>query len=290
MDAVELAAGHRQIARNGRSAGQHDGVELAPQLVDRHVDADVRARPEHHAFLAHQQQPPIEHALLQLELGNTVAQQPTDPIGALEDRGPMAGAVQLIGGGEARRTGPDHGDPSAGAPDGRARHHPALVERAIDDRQLDRLDRHRIVVDPEHARAFARRGTQPARELRKVVRRVQALEGRLPPVAIHEIIPVGNQVAQRTALMAERNPAIHAARRLVAQRRVGIRQVDFAPVVDALHHRPHRRFLADDFDERGGLTHVRPPRPPARRTPRAGPRSPPASAPRARACNRAASP
>ena len=36
-----------------------------------------------------------------------------------------------------------------------------------------------------------------------------------PVVAVDEIVPVGNQVAERTALMAERDAAVHAARGLI---------------------------------------------------------------------------
>ncbi len=43
MDALQLAAGHLQIARLLRAAGQQDGIELAPQIVHRHV-ARRRAR------------------------------------------------------------------------------------------------------------------------------------------------------------------------------------------------------------------------------------------------------
>ena len=54
---------------------------------------------------------------------------------------------------------------------------------------------------------------------------------RLPPaVAVDEIVPVGNQVAQRTPVMAERNAAIHAARCLILQRRFLVRERHLAPV------------------------------------------------------------
>ena len=43
----------------------------------------------------------------------------------------------------------------------------------LGDRVLDRLDRHRVVVDVEHARRLTRRRADPARQLGEVVRRVQ---------------------------------------------------------------------------------------------------------------------
>ena len=49
----------------------------------------------------------------------------------------------------------------------------------------------------------------------KVVGRVQVLQRRLPLVAVDEVVPVGDQVVDRAALVAERDAAIHAARRLL---------------------------------------------------------------------------
>ena len=54
---------------------------------------------------------------------------------------------------------------------------PALVPGAVDDLDLDLLDRDRVLVDAEHARGLARRRAQPPGELREVVRGVQPLDG-----------------------------------------------------------------------------------------------------------------
>ena len=80
MDAVQLAAGHRQIARLAGTASQQDGVVVGAQACHRHVDADVHAGPEDHALFLEHRQPAIEEALLHLEFGNPVAQQAADPI------------------------------------------------------------------------------------------------------------------------------------------------------------------------------------------------------------------
>ena len=78
---------------------------VAPQLADRHVDADVGVGAELDALLAHQREPPLEPPLFELELRNAVAEQAADAIGALEHGDRVAGAIQLIGRGEAG--GPD---------------------------------------------------------------------------------------------------------------------------------------------------------------------------------------
>ena len=46
VNALQLAPGHRQIARQPRAAREHDRVEFGLQLIERHVDADVHARAE----------------------------------------------------------------------------------------------------------------------------------------------------------------------------------------------------------------------------------------------------
>ena len=59
MDAVELAARDRQVARGFRAAGQHHRVEALGDALDRHADADMRAVMEHDALGFH-----LRHALV----------------------------------------------------------------------------------------------------------------------------------------------------------------------------------------------------------------------------------
>src|SRR5438309_2600282 len=141
-----------------------------------------------------------EEALLHLELGNAVAQQAADSIVPLEDRHRVADPVELLGGGEAGRTRADHGDALPGPGDAGLWSDPAFVEPMLDDRQLDALDRHRVVVDAQHARSLARRRTEPSGPLREVVRGVQAVERLAPVVLVDQVVPVRDDVAERTAL------------------------------------------------------------------------------------------
>ena len=232
VDAAELATRNRQVARFGRAPGQHDGIELGAQLGGRDVDADVDAGPEPSALGLHLGQPAVDVALLHLELGNAVAQQPADAVGALEDRDLVAGASQLLGGRQPGGTRSHHGDLLAGELGRRQRDDPAFVEGLVDDLDLDLLDGHRVLVDAEHARRLARCRAQPPGELGEVVGRVQAFDGIAPAVLVDQVVPLRNQVAQRTTVVAERNPAVHAAGGLGAQRVLGKVFVDFVPVVE----------------------------------------------------------
>ena len=78
----------------------------------------------------------------------------------------------------------------------------------------------------------------------------------LPPIAVDEIVPVGDQVAERAPLVAERDAAVHAARGLPFEHGLRVRQIDFAPVVDPLRRPARRMLLALNFDEPGGFAHM----------------------------------
>jgi len=84
---------------------------------------------------------------------------------------------------------------------------------------------------------------------------MQPLDRRLPAIAVHEIVPVGNQVAQRAALMAERDAAVHAPRTLLPQLFLWIRKIDLVPVLQPLGHRTGGVLLAVNLDKACWFTH-----------------------------------
>ncbi len=229
-------------------------------------------------------------ALLHLELGDAVAQQPADAVGALEHHDVVTGARELLRGREARRSGADDGDALARLHVGDLRRDPPFGPRAVDDLDLDLLDRDRVLVDAEHARRLARRRAEATGELGEVVRRVQPLDRVAPVVAVHEVVPVGDEVAERAAVVAERDAAVHAAPGLPLQRVARERLVHLVPVVHAHRDGTPRRGLTRPLEEAGRLTHARPPSPCGSSPPRTGPRRPPRASRRARACSPAASP
>ena len=132
--------GHRQIARRGRAARRARSRRTRGAASSTGTSTPMlHAGAEHDALLLHQREPAIEDALLHLELGNAVAQQAADAIGALEDRHQVAGAVELIGGGEPGRARADDGDPLAGPrrAGGRGTIQPSSNARSM----IDELDR-----------------------------------------------------------------------------------------------------------------------------------------------------
>src|SRR4030095_9378847 len=112
-----------------------------------------------------------------------------------------------------------------------------------------------IVVYGEDAGLLARRGTDATGELGEVVRRVQALDRLAPAPAVHEVVPVGDDVPERTALVTEGDAAIHTARALRAQRLLGGHFLELAPVLEARLDRLLVNLLALKLEESGDLSH-----------------------------------
>src|SRR5205085_7984406 len=244
MHARQIAPGNRQVTRLLGAPGEHHGIELGEQRLRvyrlaritadagwRRLRADVNAGAELHALGAQLVEAPVDHALVELEVGNAIAQETADAVAFFEHRDLVAGARQLLRAGEACRSGADDGDAPTGRMDGALRAHPAFFPRLVGDGVLDRLDADRIVVDAQHARLFARCRTDATGELREIVRRVQHLDRLLPVLPINEIVPVGNDVVDRATALAEGNAAIHAARALQAGGVVGKPQVELAVVL-----------------------------------------------------------
>ena len=112
VDALELAA----RAPAGRAAASRRrestiGVELA-----RAARRPVTSTPtltlglERHALGLHLLHAAVDEVLLHLEVGNAVAQQPADAVGALEDRHRVAGARELLRARQPAGPGADDGD------------------------------------------------------------------------------------------------------------------------------------------------------------------------------------
>src|SRR5581483_3246492 len=256
VDAAELASRHGEVARPRRAAGEHDGIELAPEVVGGHVDADVHVRAEGDALGRHLLHAAVDEPLLHLEVRDAVAQQPPDPVRALEEDDVVAGARELLRARHAGRPRADDGHALSRLRGGERRRDHARLPGAVDDRLLDRLDRDRVVVDVEDARLLARRRADAARELREVVRRVEA-DGRLPPPApVHEVVPVGDDVPERAALVTEGDAAVHAPRALLAELLLREPELELAPVLEPLGDGLLVRRLPLVLEEAGDLTHA----------------------------------
>ena len=139
---------------------------------------------------------------------------------------------------------------------GRLRHDPALLPGAVDDRELDLLDRDRVaLVDLEHARRLARGGAEAAGELGEVVRPVQLLDRLVEAVAVDEVVPVGDEVSERAAVVAERDAALHATCALLPELDERQRAHELAVVADALGRVAFGRLRPRSLQEGAQLAH-----------------------------------
>ena len=138
MDAVEIAAGHGEIARLLGAAGEQHGVIVALELLDGEIAADVDVAMEGDAFGLHLLDAALDDVFLHLEVGDAVAQQAAGLGVLLVDMHVVAGARELLRGGEAGGTRADDRHALAGLRLRRQRRDPAFLEGLVGDGALDR--------------------------------------------------------------------------------------------------------------------------------------------------------
>ena len=256
MDPVQVAAGDVQVTRPFGPAGQHDRVVIGQQLVDRYVLANLDASLEGDALGRHLIDAAIDEVLFHLEVGDAIAQQPADAVLLFDQRHRVARPGKLLRTGHAGGAGADDGNGFSGLHRGRLRDDPTLFPRPIDDRAFDRLDGHGVVVDVQRAGRLTRGGANAAGEFGEIVGGVQVDRCLFPLIPVNQIVPVGDLVVDRAAVVTERNTAIHAAGGLTVQF-LGRQRLD------ELLERLHPNFglfvcsvVTVDFEETGNLTHL----------------------------------
>ena len=84
---------------------------------------------------------------------------------------------------------------------------------------------------------------------------MERVQGLLPAVPVHQLVPVGDRVAQRAAAVAERHAAVHAPRGLGADALRRHRLVELLEVLDPLVDRTGRRLLRLDVEEPARISH-----------------------------------
>ena len=133
---------------------------------------------------------------------------------------------------------------------------PALLPALVDDGALDRLDGNRVVVEVQRAGRLAGGRADTARELGKVVGRVQHLQGILPVALVHQVVPVRNDVVDRAALVTEGNAAIHAACALLSELAVVQWNDELVVVLHTVCSRRIGALVPFVFHKSGGFTHA----------------------------------
>ncbi len=255
--AAEVGPGHVQRPRLAGAHAEANRVELAAQLGGGDVAADVHARLEPHALPRHLLQAAVDDPLLELEIGNAIAQQAADAVVLLEEHRLVAGPIDLLGGGQAGGAGADDRHPLARPRGGQDGLDPAFLRRPVRRSGYSMcLMVTGAIVDGQRAGRLAGGRADPAGHFREVVRRVQVL-GRRPPVAaIDQVVELRDAVLHRAAGgVAKRNAAIHAAGRLLVEHVVDQRPIDFVPVLDPFGNRTVGNFRTGELLEACGIAH-----------------------------------
>jgi len=104
----------------------------------------------------------------------------------------------------------------------------------VNDGVLDALDAHRQLIDIECARRFTGCRADAPGELGKVVCAVQHLDSAFPVALVDQVVEVRNDVVDRTAVVAKRCAAVHAARGLLARLRVVQAEHELAVMLEPL--------------------------------------------------------
>src|SRR6185295_8642761 len=244
VNPFEFSSGHRQIAWLLSAARQNDGIELALQILDRQRFSYVRIGDKANPLFLHQLKAAVDDLLFQFEFRDAVAQQSTDAVGLFVHRDPMAAAVKLLSCGQPRRTRAHDRNFSSRTEFGWLRLDPAFRKSALNYVLLDILDRNWRLIDAQHTRSLARRRTYASGKLRKIIGRMQLANCFFPAPAINQIVPIRNDVVDRTSGVTERYPAIHATPALCTQLLFRKILIDLEPVVDPLRYRPALRHFA----------------------------------------------
>jgi hypothetical protein len=168
----------------------------------------------------------------------------------------VPGSGELLGARQARGAGADDRD-------GLARHALRAPQRdepgfpcPVGNGGLDVLDRHRGLVDGQHAGGLARGGAEPAGELGEVVGGVQPLARSRPVAAPDKIIPFRDEVPERAAVVAEGTPqSMQRPACVLDDRQQASPVVDLVPVLHPLPDRAAGAVSARVLQEALGVWH-----------------------------------
>ena len=181
----------------------------------------------------------------------------------------MAALVEQVGYAQARRPRAHDCHRLAGAGRGRHRVDDAVFIAVFHDSALILLDSHRIASGhAAGAGGLAQGGAHPGGELRIAVGGDEPFDRKIPLPLIHQIIPLGDEVVQRTAAghaaqhhaaLAEGHTAVHAAGALRLLFVLVQRQMKFVKIGDAFLRRQLGAGPPCDLHKSSRFSHCRHP-------------------------------
>ena len=255
----------RKPARGTGTSSHHDSVkaiELGCHRRVRHIGAQLK----HNAQLTHERHATLDHGLLELHVGNAIHKQTARAVIALKHRHTGAATRKLPCSHQPSRSRTNHRDRGRILPRRLKAARTAVGPLMVANRALVIVNRRGLAVDrTQVARGLAQRRTHAARKLGHGRGERQALGRLVPAAAVHQLVPLGNQVMQRAAAraclakarahLAKRHTAHHAAARLGATRIVVELHVQRIKIMAALLHGAKLVGHAIDIKKSTGLTH-----------------------------------
>ena len=211
-DVRGLGAGNRQgTARLCAQADEH-GVEVAPQLFQTHVLADLGVEAHLHAHVDNALDLAVEHVARRAIAGNAIAHHAAELRVGVENGAAMALAPELVGAGEPGRPAADDRDLLAGFVFGPGEAE-AVRERPLADEMLDRVDADEILDLVAVASGLAWRRAHPPHDRRERVRLGETAERVFLPGdarrrlldAAHDVEPAANVLARGAATLTGRH-------------------------------------------------------------------------------------
>ena len=240
VDAFQLASGDGEVARLGRTGGDDVGIEAGRQMPQ----VDIGIELELNVLGAQDGHAAVDEGFVQLEIGDTVAQEAAGILVTVEHGDSIAHLVQAVGGHQPGGAAANDAYTQAVAP-GLSGADVVLLEGVLGDGGLVLAVGGGFVLhEVQHAGFLAEGGADAPGELGEVVGGVEQAVGQLPVAAVEGVVPLRRAVAQGTGPMAEGHAAVHAARGLQAAV-AGVEGLfHFAEVVYAVVHGAVSRLLA----------------------------------------------
>ena len=264
-DPLGLPSGHWQVPGLAGPAGQNHPVVLLQQLLGGDGAAHVHVTPEFHPRLLHEGNAAVNDLLVQLHIGNAVAQQSAGAIVALEHRDKVASLVKQQRRRQPGRAAAHHGHPLARAHLGGLPAHQAMGKSVLNDLALIVLGGDRLTVFPAGAGRLTQSRTHPGGELGQTVGATEADICLLPVAVVHQIVDLRHQVVEWTAgghaadhhpRLAEGDAAVHTPGPLLLLLLEGEGGVELVKGLNALQRRDGGAVLPLIFHKSCGLSHL----------------------------------
>ena len=260
---------HPQRPGRSRATAEEDRVILGQQPPGGSGNCGVHTGDEADALVDHQLDPPLHHRFRELHIGDAVGQQ-SSGVGVPFHHGDgVPPVVELIRRRKAGRTGPHHRNFFTGILGRSVPPYRLPGKGLLNNSQLIFPDGHRVAVYAADTGSLAGGRTDPAGKFRKVVGFQQPLQGVGGISGVDHVVPLRNQVVERTAegsalveeaRLAEGHAAVHASPSLLTALPVGEGEMKLLPVLYPLQRRAAAGVPAGIFQKSRRFSHFsRPP-------------------------------